>query len=176
MLLACAFFRDQSHVRHVLVDTGSNVSMICQVIADKLGEDDSTRFRFTVDGIAPNVRETLNTIRNIRQRSLEVEILENGYQDEVNQAIHPAIHQMEAILRNQSVASDVDQDITQTLEAKEIISLYRTLLDGAHGAPRGCSKSSMAEEITEEILTWLAEEVKTKPLNQVIQCLKDEWF
>lgn len=148
--------------------------MICQVIAEKLGENDSTRFRFTVDGFAPSAGETLNRIPDIRQRELAAEILENGYQDEVNEARHPAIHQIEAILRNQFVASDADQDITETLEAKEIISLLRSLLDGVHGAPRGCSKSSMAEEITEEFLTWLKKEVKTKPLNQVVECLKYE--
>ena len=175
MLLGFAFFRDQSHVRQVLVDTGSNVSMICQIIADELGENDSTRFRFTVDDVPINVRETLNRIKDVRQRRLAVEIVEDGYQDAVNRARHPAIHQIDAILRNQFVASDADQDITETLEAKEIISLLRTLLDGAHGAPRGCSKSSMDEEITEEILTWL-KEVRNKPLNQVVECLKDDFF
>jgi len=160
----------------VLVDTGSNVSMICQIIADELGENDSTRFRFTVDDVPMNVRETLNRIPDIRQRRLAVEIVEDGYQDAVNRARHPAIHQIEAILRNQLVASDADQDITETLEAKELISLACTLLDGDHGAPRGCSKSSMDEEITEELLTWLKEEVRNKPLIQVVECLKDEFF
>lgn len=176
MLLGFAFFRDQSHVRQVLVDKGSNVSMICKSIADEIGENDSTRFRFTVDGFAPIASATLNKIPDIRHKRLAVEILEDGYQDEVNRARNPAIHQIEAILRNQFVASDADQDITETLEAKEIISLLRTLLDGDHGAPRGCSKSSMDEEITEELLTWLKEEVRNKPLNQVVECLKYEFF
>eukprot|EP00435_Cladocopium_sp_Y103_P018252 s2607_g4.t1 len=168
MLFLWDIFREEYHVTVlngprtgqrlcIVLDSGSTVSMMCHAIADLLNIDDSTYLRFTVDGIEPRVTMELSQIPMNHLQKLGVKIRENGYQDEVNDA-GDEVKKFEAILRQQYVAGDEDQEITQTPEALEIMRLLRVLLEGHQVATRG---PSGCEDIVEEIVAWFKDNVKT---------------
>lgn len=122
-----------------------------------------------MDGIEPDLHFVLSE-KDRRERVFQVDISENGIQDEINEAEDDRIHEVRNVLVT-NFGADVEQDLSYHDIIRKAKALMRPM--GLRGPSRGRGDDS----VLNELLTFLKEVIPDcATLKEVSEHMKEEFF